>query len=72
MFLIRTKEAGVAKKSQQKRDREEAGAGESSRDAAAEETKSTVACFGNAKKWCWCRSEYQRPFVWKDNSNLKV
>ena len=51
MFLyLAPKKAGVAKKSQQKRDREEAEAGAKvAADAAAEETKSDGGLFGNAK-----------------------
>lgn len=51
MFLyLAPKKAGVAKKSQQKRDREEAEAGAKvAADAAAEETKSDGGLFANAK-----------------------
>ena len=51
MFLyLAPKKAGVAKKSQQKRDREEAEAGaKAAADAAAEETKSDSGLFANAK-----------------------
>ena len=51
MFLyLAPKKAGVAKKSQQKRDREEAEAGaKAAVDAAAEETKSDSGLFANAK-----------------------
>ena len=51
MFLyLAPKKAGVAKKSQQKRDREEAEAGAKvAADAAAEETKSDSGLFANAK-----------------------
>ena len=51
MFLyLAPKKAGVAKKSQQKRDREEAEAGaKAAADAVAEETKSDSGLFANAK-----------------------
>ena len=51
MFLyLAPKKAGVAKKSQQKRDREEAEAGAKvAADAAVEETKSDSGLFANAK-----------------------